>query len=283
MIDVAEMSYRYPGAEGDALEKISFRVEPGEIFGLVGPSGAGKSTVQKLLIGLLSGYRGSICLMGQEVSAWGVRRFEQIGVSFELPNHFLKLTGLENLTYFAALYKSKALSPSAALALVGLEEHGDQRVCNYSKGMKQRLSLARALLHGPSLLFLDEPTSGLDPVNAALVREVINEERSMGCTVVITSHNMELVEQLCDRLAFVVDGRLVMVDSPKGMQQRFHTRRVAVECDQQSEIFAMEGLAHNQRFLELIGRLDCTAIHSQEWSLDRIFREVTGRSLERCG
>ena len=157
MIDVSDLHFTYAHAIQPAVRGLTFAVERGEIFGFLGPSGAGKSTTQKVLIGLLEGYQGSVRVRGKEVAAWTSDDYERIGVSFEAPNHFLKLTGLENLRYFAALYRGATRAPAALLESVGLESDGNRRVGEYSKGMKCRLSIARSLLSNPDLIFLDEP------------------------------------------------------------------------------------------------------------------------------
>jgi fluoroquinolone transport system ATP-binding protein len=203
-------------------------------------------------------------------------------VAFELPTHFRKLTALENLAYFRALYRRSTLTPQAALELVGLEEAGAQRVEQFSKGMLNRLSVARALLHQPELLFLDEPTSGLDPVSARAIKQLIAAQRTAGATIVLTTHNMALAEELCDRVAFLVDGRIALIDTPRALKLRYGVPSVAVEYVSQSGItqaaFPLAGLGENADFLELL-RGGVQTIHSQEASLEQIFITVTGRRL----
>jgi fluoroquinolone transport system ATP-binding protein len=158
MIEVRDLTYTYLHAKSPAIDHLNFSVEEGEIFGFLGPSGAGKSTTQRLLIHLLEGYGGEARVRKKDLTRWTSADYETIGVGFETPNHFSRLTGLENLHYFAALYRRPTRSPAALLDLVGLESDGDRRVAEYSKGMKTRLGIARALLHNPEILFLDEPT-----------------------------------------------------------------------------------------------------------------------------
>lgn len=284
MITVNHMSYTYAGQSAPAITDLSFTVERGEIFGVLGPSGAGKSTTQKILIGLLTGYQGQINVLGKDLAAWRSDYYEHIGVCFELPNHFLKLTARENLRYFGALYHRPTRAPDEVLQLVGLHDAKDQPVGQFSKGMKARLNLARALLHSPELLFLDEPTTGQDPVNARRVKELIAAERAAGATICLTTHDMAVAEALCDRVAFIIDGRIAAIDTPRALKLKFGAPTVRVEYQtersvQQAE-FALTGLGENPAFLHLLRQGDIQTIHSQEATLEEIFVRVTGRGVQ---
>src|SRR5215203_4223841 len=183
VIRVRDLTFSYPKALAPAVRGMDFTFGHGEIFGFLGPSGAGKSTTQKLLIGLLRGHGGEATVWGKNPLAWGPDYYQQIGVSFELPNHYQKLTGLENLHFFASLYDVDTLDPMELLDAVGLADDANTRVGKYSKGMQMRLTFARSLINNPELLFLDEPTSGLDPVNARKVKDIILELRERGRTI----------------------------------------------------------------------------------------------------
>ena len=284
MIEVEGLTFTYRKAAAPALDGLDFTVGEGEILGFLGPSGAGKSTTQKILIGLLDGFEGSVRVMGRSPARWGAEFYERIGVSFERPNHYLKLTGLENLRYFASLYRNGAADLQALLAQVNLAEDADRPVAAYSKGMQNRLNVARALVHDPPLLFLDEPTSGLDPANARRIKDVILERRGHGATVFLSTHNMTVAEEVCDRVAFLVDGRIVLIDSPRALKLRYGKRSVRVEYGGQGHAavaeFPLEGLDGNQAFLGLLRRDDVQTIHTQETTLENIFLEVTGRHLQ---
>ena len=156
MIEVRDLAFRYPGSAAPAVRGLGFHVEEGEIFGFLGPSGAGKSTTQKILSGLLRDFTGRVTVLGRDLATWGPALYEQIGVSFDVPTLYLKLTGLENLRYFRSLYQDETEDAESLLEQVGLAQDAGLRVSQYSKGMKVRLGFARALLNRPQLLFLDE-------------------------------------------------------------------------------------------------------------------------------
>jgi fluoroquinolone transport system ATP-binding protein len=262
---------------------VAFAVQRGEIFGFLGPSGAGKSTTQKVLLGLLAGYRGHVRVRDKEVLAWAADDYERIGVSFETPNHFLKLTGLENLRYFAALYRGATRPPSALLAAVGLESDGDRPVGQYSKGMKARLSIARCLLNNPDLIFLDEPTSGLDPTSAQRVKDLIRAERESGATVFLATHDMAAADELCDRVAFIVDGRIACIDAPHALKLQHGERTVRVGFLSNGRAthadFPLDGLADDAAFHQALRERDVQTLHSREATLADVFIRVTGRAL----
>jgi fluoroquinolone transport system ATP-binding protein len=283
MIDVENLTFTYAGTAVPALRDVSFRVERGEIFGFLGPSGAGKSTTQKVLIGLLKEYQGTVTARGRDLQVWGSDYYERIGVSFETSTHYLKLTAVENLTYFRSLYAGETVAPQTLLEMVGLGEDGALRVSQFSKGMRNRLSVARSLLNRPELLFLDEPTAGLDPVNARRIKELIRQQREQGATVFLTTHDMAVAGELCDRVAFIVDGRIALIDTPRTLRLRYGKRLVEVEVGtngrRQSHTFPLDNLGENNDFLHLLRHEQIETIHTQETTLENIFIEVTGRSL----
>lgn len=284
MIDVSNLTYTYPGGEKAAVGGVDFRIEKGEIFGFLGPSGAGKSTTQKILIKLLRGYTGDITVFDRALSAWNDSYYERVGVAFELPNHYRKLTGLENLNLFRSFYGGPTRDPLELMELVGLKEDADLRVGNYSKGMQMRLNFVRALLHQPELLFLDEPTTGLDPVNGRNIRHIIREQKVAGRTIFLTTHDMHVADELCDRVAFIVDGKIALIDSPRNLKLRYGRRTVRVEYHAnggelaQAE-FPLDGLGENGEFHTLLRGEAIETIHTQEATLEDIFIETTGRRL----
>ncbi|MGB3682058.1 MAG: ABC transporter ATP-binding protein [Rubrobacteraceae bacterium] len=283
MISVHDMTFAYPSVERRAVDGISFGVEPGEIFGFLGPSGAGKSTTQKILIGLLKGYEGAISVLGKDLDAWGPEYYERIGVSFELPNHYQKLTALENLNFFRALYSRGTEEPRELLAMVGLENDAGTRVAQFSKGMQMRLTFVRALLNRPKLIFLDEPTAGLDPANARKMENIILDLKKEGRTIFLTTHDMGVADRLCDRVAFIVDGGIAAIDSPRALKIQRGERRVRIEYDAGGHAgrreFPLDGLGDDDRFLALLREERIETIHTGEATLEDIFIETTGKSL----
>jgi fluoroquinolone transport system ATP-binding protein len=282
-ISVEGLIYAYPGQERPAVDNVSFDVEEGEIFGLLGPSGAGKTTTQRVLTCQQRKFTGKIRVLGRPLADWGREYFEEIGVGFELPNHYLKFTAVENLRFFASLYAKPSRDPMDLLALVGLASDANKKVDEFSKGMRMRLNFIRAFQHDPRLLFLDEPTAGLDPVNARIVKTIIKDLRGEGKTIVLTTHNMNDVDELCDRVSFMVGGRFAALSSPDALKAQFGRRVVTVdyggENDVRSEEFPLDDLGANARFLEVIRTNEIRKIHSQEATLDQVFNDVTGVTL----
>jgi len=282
VISVQDVTFAYPDGKL-AVDGINFSVEPGEIFGFLGPSGAGKSTTQKILIGLLKGYHGGIEVMGRDLSRWGADYYEHIGVSFELPNHYQKLTALENLNFFRSLYRAETEEPMDLLRMVGLADESDTRVSRFSKGMQMRLTFVRALLNRPELIFLDEPTAGLDPVNGRRMREVILDLKREGRTIFLTTHDMTVADQLCDRVAFIVDGQIPLIDAPRELKIREGERKVRVEYREDNQIenrdFSLDGIAVDEDFLKLLRSKRIETIHTEEATLEDVFIGTTGRKL----
>ena len=283
MIEVQNLHFLYAGTTQPAIKGISFAIEQGEIFGLLGPSGAGKSTTQKILIGLLKDYQGTVRVLGRDLKSWHSEYYEQIGVSFELPNHYLKLTALENLRYFQSLYSGSTEAPLQVLEMVDLAEDGDKRVSQFSKGMRIRLNVARALLNKPKVLFLDEPTSGLDPVNAQRIKELVHSKKAEGTTIFLTTHNMNIAEELCDRVAFMIDGAIELIDTPRNLKLKYGKRLVRIEYGingtREAREFPLNDLGENADFLTVLQKETVQTIHTQETTLENIFIEVTGRSF----
>lgn len=282
MIQVKELSFRYPNQEIDTIKGIDFSVDKGEIYGFLGPSGAGKSTTQKILIKLLSGYNGRISIMGKDLNLYNNQFYNKIGVGFELPNHYAKLTGLENLKLFSSLFGVGTNNLMELLDKVGLKNAANQKTQDYSKGMKMRLNFIRALVHNPEIIFLDEPTSGLDPVNAKNLKDIIKELKQQGKTIFLTTHNMHDADELCDRVAFISQGKIMAEDSPKNLKLQFGKPTLKVEYGNgslQKAEFNLEKLAQNKGFIDILQANNIVSMHTSEATLDEVFIKTTGEKL----
>jgi fluoroquinolone transport system ATP-binding protein len=283
MIEVHGLAYTYPASEQPAVRGLDFEVRRGETFGFLGPSGAGKSTTQKILIGLLRGFRGRASVLNRDLRGWQPEDYERIGVSFEVPNLYLKLSALENLQSFRSLYRDATEDPRALLEMLGLAGDADKRASELSRGMKVRLGFARALLNRPECLFLDEPTAGLDPVNARIVKNIIRARKDQGTTVFLTTHDMTVADELCDRVAFLVDGGIRLVGSPRDLKLQYGEPKVRVEFVARDGLrgveFPLAGLADNAEFLRILREERVETLHSRETTLENVFIEVTGRHL----
>jgi fluoroquinolone transport system ATP-binding protein len=280
MICVNDLSFSYN--KRPFIENTSFEVKPGEIFGFLGPSGAGKSTLQKILTGLLPGFSGEVSVNDTKIGRHTGTFYESIGVAFEFPSLYEKLTALENLRFFASLYPTHR-DISLLLERVGLERDANKKVSDYSKGMKTRMNFIKALLHSPSVLFLDEPTSGLDPSNARVVKDIVLEEKAKGTTIILTTHNMYDATELCDRVAFIVDGKIKALDTPRNliMSRGASTVRytfVGSAAEEYREI-PMNRTSTDETLAELISSDRLLSIHSGEPTLNDVFVEITGRHL----
>ena len=281
MIEVKNLTFSY-GKDKQALHGLDFTVEDGEIFGFLGPNGSGKSTTQKILTGILKGHGGKVSLFGQDISAaHGQEFFQKIGVLFEFPYLYANLSAVDNLNYFASFYSREQRRDVGEL-LDRLELKPDfwkKPVSSYSKGMRQRVSMARALVSNPRLLFLDEPTSGLDPSGAVLFRTIIEQERKKGTTVFVTTHNMVDADLLCDRVAFISNGNLVALDTPKRLKEKNSDHQVVIDYLYQGQ---RESKTIEARSLEAgipFAHDEVISIHSQEPTLEDMFIQYTGRGL----
>ena len=283
MIKVDDLTYTYPGSDKPVLKGISFGIPEGEIFGFLGPSGAGKSTTQKVLNGLLRGYSGSVQVNGTDLNHMNRSFYERIGVAFEFPNLYMKLTALENLRLFASFFKSGTRDPVKLLEMVDLGEDRDSRVETFSKGMRMRLNFVRALLNNPEILFLDEPTAGLDPRNARIMKDIILGLQKDGVTVFLTTHHMADADELCHRIAFMVEGTLPVIDTTQNLKLEHGKKVVRIthkdQGDSKTTDFSLQDLKGNPLFQQVIQNHEILTIHTLEASLEDIFIKVTGLQL----
>ncbi len=281
MIEVKDLIFSY-GKDKQALHGLNFTVEDGEIFGFLGPNGSGKSTTQKILTGILKGYGGMASLFGEDLKRVHTRDFfQKIGVLFEFPYLYANLSALDNLKYFSSFYPREQLRDAKEL-LDELEFKRDflkKPVSSYSKGMRQRVSMARALISNPKLLFLDEPTSGLDPTGAVLFRKIIENERQKGTTVFVTTHNMLDADLLCDRVAFISNGNIVALDTPRNLKEQNSNHSVVVDYLYQGRRKEQTIEAPELKAGIPFAYDELISIHSQEPTLEDVFIQYTGRRL----
>ena len=283
MLEVQNLEYTYPKSKKKAVNGVSFQISKGEIFGFLGPNGAGKTTTQKVIIGLLKDYSGNVEILGRKLDNWKTELYNRIGVGFELPNHYQKLTAIENLELFASFYRRRTVPPMELLKMVDLVEDGKSRVATFSKGMKSKLNFARALLNDPEVIFLDEPTTGLDPIGRRLIKNIILQKRKEGKAIFLTTHNMNDADELCDRVGFIVEGKLVLIESPKELKIKHGKKIVKIEFVKDgnlvSQEFNLKNLADNKSFLSLLKTGSVQTIHTEEATLEDIFIKATGRQL----
>jgi ABC-2 type transport system ATP-binding protein len=267
-----------------AVDHVSFSVGEGEILGFLGPNGAGKSTTVKMLTGQLRPKGGSARVLGLDVARHPKQVQTQIGVCFEVTNLYEQMSGSDNLELFARLFGVRPFDAAALLARVGLDGRGRDRVETYSKGMKQRLMVARALVNRPRILFLDEPTEGLDPASAASIRNIILEERDRGATVFLTTHDMMEADKLSDRVAFINQGKIVALDTPHALKQRFGQRRLRAQVAAADGALAVREIVLDRpetadEMQALFSQEQVVTVHSEEATLEDIFIHMTGRGL----
>jgi ABC-2 type transport system ATP-binding protein len=277
-----DLTYRYGSLT--AVDQISFQVAKGEILGFLGPNGAGKTTTVSMLTGQLKPMGGQATVLNLDLARKSKQIQAQIGVCFEIMNLYEPLTGEENLKLFARLFGVKNFDATGLLKRVGLDGRGNDPVESYSKGMKQRLMVARALVNRPQILFLDEPTEGLDPASSLAIRDIILEECARGATVFLTTHDMVEADKLSNRVAFIDGGRIVALDTPHNLKQQYGKRLLRVEIEspdggleEREIVLDQPGTAHDVEHLFQEERV--ITVHTEEATLEDIFIQITGRGL----
>lgn len=278
-VEMTHVVHRF--SEKTVLDDISYQVAAGEIFGLLGPSGAGKTTLIKILTGQLKQTKGSAAILGCDSGKLDGAIYRKIGMMLDNFGLYERLSGYENLRLYAKIYKIPQVRVEDVLRRVGLWESRKLPVLKYSKGMRGRLLLARAVMNAPEILFLDEPTSGLDPTTAAEIHRLIKEERKRGATVFLTTHNMAEAEKLCDNIALLGEGRIVEYGSPEEICAKYnHQNRLKITLrDGRCVELSNDGSAAAP-IKEYLERELIKAIHSTEPNLETVFMELTGRNFE---
>ena len=224
-----------------AVNQLSLAVEGGEVFGLLGPNGAGKTTMVRMLAALLKPTSGEAWVAGYQVGRNDQEIRRRIGLLPEAPGLYDALTAEQNLAFYGEMYgvENRQRQIQRYLELLGLWNRRYEPVGTFSKGMRQKLAIARALLHEPEVLFLDEPTSGLDPEASRLVRDFIAELKVEGRTIILTTHNLEEADRLCDRVA-VISGHLLALDAPKELRRKLFGRKVVIHLSRADQQLAAE-------------------------------------------
>lgn len=281
---IAADSLEYSYGKTKAVDGISFTLDEGKILGFLGPNGAGKSTAIKILTGQIHADRGSVNVLGIDVKKDAQKIRAHIGVSFEETNLYEQLSAKENLELFAKLFNVKSFDVEALLNRVDLAGKGRNKVASFSKGMKQRLMVARSLINRPQVLFLDEPTDGLDPVSSENIRTIIQEECQRGASVFLTTHDMLEADKLSDEVAFLHDGKIVVMDTPHNLKQKYGKRAIQVETQSPDGSLKKKELGMDQAatgivIKDLFKNENVVTIHSREATLEDIFIQITGKRL----
>ena len=263
------------------LSGIDFEIGDGEIFGLLGPSGAGKTTLIKILTGQLSFDKGLVTVFDKDISSLSGEDKKSIGIMMDQFGVYERLSCIDNLKVFADIYGVPTDIIKSTLQQVGLKDAGGKSASTLSKGMRARLSLARVFMHSPKLIFLDEPTSGLDPQTMRQIHKIILEKKKEGCTIFLTTHNMEEAYKLCDRVALLNDGVIVENGAPEEICRKYnHQKTIKMHLSSGEDVV----LPHDSESAERISRFflerSIETIHSSEPSLETVFLELTGRKLE---
>lgn len=278
MIDISHVQKKF--GEKNALNRVTYHVKKGEIFGLLGPSGAGKTTMIKLLTGELAKTGGDITVLGQSPASFQTETFKsQIGILSDNSALYERLSVFDNLKLFARLYNAPLREADNILEQVNMLEEKKTVVSKLSKGMKQRVLLAKALIHRPPLVFLDEPTSALDPANVSQIHGVLQDLNENGTTIFLNTHDMEEANSICDRVAFLHQGVIQELDEPDALRYKHSTHAFHIETVN-GEKFTLEPNAENaDRIASLIKQNDIKTMHTDNPSLGQIFLKITGKEL----
>ncbi len=274
---------RYAYGDVVAVDDVSFDVGSGEILGFLGPNGAGKSTTLKMMTGLLDPQAGTMTVLGRDMPGDKEEIQEHMGVCFEEKNLYLDMSGRENLVFFGRLFGLSNFDPDDLLRRVNLFDRRDDRAADYSKGMRQRLMVARSLINAPTVLFLDEPTDGLDPVSSQAIRRIIREEADRGAAVVLTTHDMLEADKLSDRVAFINEGKILALDTPEDLKLAHGQRGVRVRARKgdavEETVISLDDADAGDQIRQAVAVEGLMTIHTEEATLEDIFIEYAGRGL----
>ncbi len=278
-----EISHRF--GTHTVLEHLSLKVQEGEVFGLLGPSGAGKTTLIKILTGQLTQTDGQAALFGTDTRKLGQEEHAMIGAMMDNFGLYERLSAHDNLTFYARIYQMPrhTIPDTTAdiLKRMGLYEARKTAVSGLSKGMKNRLSLARALMNHPRLLFLDEPTSGLDPVTTREIHAILREQKKKGTTIFLTTHNMFEAESLCDHVGLLSNGHLIEYGEPAEICRKYnHLNRLQITLKNNETVSLPNDSTAAVPLAGYLEKEAISAIHSTEPTLESVFIELTGKGLD---
>lgn len=277
-IEVDGLSRSFNGLQ--AVDSISFTVEAGEVFGFLGHNGAGKTTTIRMLTGQLRPTAGAARVVGCDITTEQRRLKPLVGVVSEHQNLYERMSGRENLAFAARLYGAGPRRVDEVLEQVGLLERANDNVAHYSNGMKQRILIARAFLHRPQIIFLDEPTRGLDPVVAREIRRLVVELSTQGVTIFLTTHYMEEADELCRRIAFLSDGRIVALDTPDNLKMAHGQKSLKATLDNgETQTIDLDAEGAGKHLEELVSAGRLRTLHSTEATLEEVFIQIAGRRL----
>jgi len=264
-----------------AVDGLDLDIRGGELFGLLGPNGAGKSTTIRVLIGQRRPTAGTATVAGFDVVRDWAKVKPQFGYVPDRENHFEEFTGRRNLEFFGRLYGVPKRRAQDVLEMVELDEAADLPVRGYSLGMRKKLLLARALLHEPRILYLDEPTANLDIHSAEVVHRILRDRVKHGATIVLTTHDMDEVETICDRVGIVCRGKLVALDSPLALKQEHTERKVdVIRSDGERLVFDLDSDPSRRQLAELIAADRAASIRTREFDFHATFLKLTGLAFE---
>ena len=281
-VQIAGLSVRYGSFV--AVDALDLEVRRGELCGLIGPNGAGKSSTLRVLIGQRKPTEGSVTVLGRDiVKEWAAVK-PHFGYVPDQDNHFDELTGRRNLLIYAGLYRVTPARVEECLRMVELHHAAETRVRSYSLGMRRKLLLARAVLHEPDVLYLDEPTANLDVHSAAIVHEILKSLAAQGCTVLLTTHDMREVEELCERVAVIQNGKRVALGAPTDLLRRGVAPVVEATLNGGDvRSFALEDDAARGELASLIERGDVTDLRTRSGDLRDAFLRMTGNEKVATG